>query len=123
MEFAAQLQTWRPAVIPRGGWSGPRWDRTPRGGTGTRRPFLHCTGGNLGQTSKPRRLPGLEILEIRNATPVQTYFDETILRYSYHKGAKQADEAIGLITPLHFGPTAHLSLKVKISMVTSGTSC
>ena len=59
--------------------------------------------------------PGLEILEIGNATPVETYFDETVLRYG-SRGTKQADEAIGLITLL-FGPQdSTVSLKVERSL-------
>ena len=112
MEFAAQLRDGHTAVIPPWRLVRPGWDQPPVEVQVLGDRFFIARVGISDELRNQNVSPGLEILEVGDATPIATYFDKTVLRYS-SRGTKQADEAVGLITLL-FGPQdSTISMKVR----------
>jgi C-terminal processing protease CtpA/Prc len=112
MEFAAQLRDGHTAVIPPWRLIRPGWDQPPVEVQVLGDRFFIARVGISDELQKQSVSPGLEILEIGDATPIATYFDETVLRYS-SRGTKQADQAIGLITLLYGPQGSTVSMKVR----------
>lgn len=94
MEFAAQLRDGHTAVIPPWRLVRPGWDQPPVEIQVLGDRFFVARVGISDEVQEQKVSPGLEILEVGDATPVATYFDRTVLRYG-SRGTKQADEAIG----------------------------
>ena len=112
MEFAAQLRDGHTAVIPPWRLVRPGWDQPPVEIQVLGNRFFVARVGISDELQNQNVSPGLEILEVGEATPIATYFDRTVLRYG-SRGTKQADEAIGLMTLLSGPQDSTVSLEVR----------
>jgi len=112
MEFAALLKDGHTAVNPPWGPFKPGYDSPPIEIQVVEDKFIVARRGKTKEMDTQRIYPGLEILEIGDSIPIQTYFHEHVLRYN-SRGTKQADDAINMSMVLSGPQGGQVSLKVK----------
>ncbi len=112
MEFAALLKDGHTQVMPPWMFVKPGYDHPPLELQVVEGRFYVARTGETEEIRTQKIFPGLEVLEIGDDVPIQTYFEENVLRLSSW-GTKQADETIGLIGIFSGPRDTQVSLKVK----------